>query len=719
MHGRLSRAVPVAAARCPLLHRLPAEGVEVVRYHSLVVDEATLPEEIVPTAWCVDAMGDGSEVRVLMAVRHALYPRFGVQFHPESVLTDCGKVIAENFVRIARQCRARRGVDCVPRAMVPEVRGVEGGDGVRRGEELVVRYRRLACSVADSARVFDELYGEADRAFWLDSSSSATSASLSRCSSLELQPARDGRGQSPSPPQPPVDLRGRFSLMGDLSGPRAELVTYSVPEMCVRVSAGEQGGAGVGKEEKQLREELYGVSIFDYLQQQLARRRVCVPASGDSTDSGMENGSDHESEGGLPIDMHGGYVGYVGYEVKANTNAGSNVVNVHRSNLPDAWFVFADRVVVYDHSDRSLFLVAVINGKCCDEESAAEQWFSTTERRLALLSGFQGVPPAVISHSLGEKLPTANSSSDNADRLPLRFSLDRGRASYEEDVSRCLEYIAAGESYEICLTNRLRCELPQNGRDYDVLSIYKTLRLVNPAPYAAFLRLDKDTAICCSSPERFLRASSDGIVESKPIKGTRPRGVTVAEDEALANDLRTSEKDRSENLMIVDLVRNDLSRSCAVGTVSVPALMQVETYASVHQLVSTVRGMRQEGTSMVSCVRAAYPMGSMTGAPKVRTMNLIDELEASARGVYSGSIGYLSLCGAADLNVVIRTAVVAGSTVEVGVGGAVVAMSSPREEYEEILVKGRPIMQTIALAATGSNVYCLDEGASPRDALSL
>jgi para-aminobenzoate synthetase len=293
---------------------------------------------------------------------------------------------------------------------------------------------------------------------------------------------------------------------------------------------------------------------------------------------------------------------------------------------------------------------------------------------------------------------------------PFSFVLERDRAAYEGDVSRCLEYIAAGESYEICLTNRLRAELPAAT---DVLGVYLTLRLVNPAPYAAFLRLGRDTAVCCSSPERFLRASADGSVESKPIKGTRPRGSSVEEDAALSRDLRTSEKDRSENLMIVDLVRNDLGRTCAVGSITVPALMRVETYASVHQLVSTVRGRRRDGVSTVRCIREAYPMGSMTGAPKVRTLSLIDGLESSARGVYSGTIGYLSLCGAADMNVVIRTAVVRSGTVEIGVGGAVVALSSPEEEFAEILVKGRPIMQAIALAVTGSSTFVVQESSSP------
>jgi para-aminobenzoate synthetase len=365
--------------------------------------------------------------------------------------------------------------------------------------------------------------------------------------------------------------------------------------------------------------------------------------------------------------------------------------NVHNSALPDAWFVFADRVVIFDHLSHSVYLVAIVGANEREAEHS-HAWFETVVMKLRAVN---------VSPILERPFPP--SQQPITPQPPLQFELVRNREDYQRDIAKCLELIAAGESYEICLTNRLRADLPPS---VDVLELYCILRLLNPAPYSAFLRLDTKTAICCSSPERFLHVSSDGVVESKPIKGTRPRGSSLEEDEALAEDLRTSVKDRSENLMIVDLVRNDLGRTCAVGSVTVPKLMEVETYASVHQLVSTVRGQLAGGISAtVDCVRQAYPMGSMTGAPKVRTLSLIDQLETSARGVYSGTIGYLSLCGAADLNVVIRTAVVADGRVEIGVGGAIVALSQPDEEFFETLVKGRAIMQAVALASTGSSEY--------------
>jgi para-aminobenzoate synthetase len=217
-------------------------------------------------------------------------------------------------------------------------------------------------------------------------------------------------------------------------------------------------------------------------------------------------------------------------------------------------------------------------------------------------------------------------------------------------------------------------------------------------PYGALLEFP-DVAILSASPERFLAVGRDRVVESKPIKGTRPRGATLADDKALHDDLATNAKDRAENLMIVDLIRNDLNRVCEIGTVHVPKLFDVETYAPVHQLVSTIRGTLRAEASAVDCVRETFPGGSMTGAPKLRTMQIIDRLEDGPRGFYSGALGWFGLSGAADLSIVIRTLTATKGRVSFGVGGAVIALSDAEEEFEETVVKSRAMVTALLATA--------------------
>ena len=278
---------------------------------------------------------------------------------------------------------------------------------------------------------------------------------------------------------------------------------------------------------------------------------------------------------------------------------------------------------------------------------------------------------------------------------PVEFTLDRDRATYLADIGQCLEWIGEGQTYQVCLTNQLSCTVR-----VDPLDLYCTLRQLNPAPYAAFIRWPGG-AVLSASPERFLSVDAGGRVETKPIKGTIRRDPDPAVDAALAETLRTSEKDRAENLMIVDLLRNDLSRVCQIGSVEVPALMAIESFATVHQLVSTVHGKLRPECSAIDLVQAAFPGGSMTGAPKLHTLKLIDRLEGRARGIYSGALGWIGDDGSMDLSIVIRTIVAKGNQLTIGAGGGIVADSDPQSEFEEMLLKARALMQAIALTATG------------------
>ena len=349
----------------------------------------------------------------------------------------------------------------------------------------------------------------------------------------------------------------------------------------------------------------------------------------------------------VPFDFTLGWVGYLGYELKSECGGDA----AHRSPYPDAAMMFADHAVVFDHLEHTTYVLAL------------------NPARLSLLDSMSDVDQAPVA-------------PHGPEVIALRHDLER----YLDAVTACQQAIVEGETYEVNLTNQITVDA-----SVDPWQAYRFLRRASPAPFGALLKIG-DMHVLSTSPERFLRIGRDGVVESKPIKGTRPRGETPDRDEALREELRTSEKDRSESLMIVDLVRNDLARVAEVGSVRVPSLFDVESYATVHQLVSTITARLRPDASPVDCVRSAFPPGSMTGAPKIRTMRIIDRLEGAARGVYSGALGYFSLSGAVDLSVVIRTAVVTPGRVDYGVGGAVVALSDPDGEYEETAVKATPLL---------------------------
>jgi para-aminobenzoate synthetase len=389
----------------------------------------------------------------------------------------------------------------------------------------------------------------------------------------------------------------------------------------------------VGGEERQ-------ESIFDYCERELARLRAAAPE--------------------LPFDFTCGFAGYFGYELKAE--CGGELV--HRSPLPDAALVFCDRVLAFDHDERRVHLLALADPAGA---AAATGWLDATERRLAALDA----PEAPLAPR------------------PLPFAAREDRDAYLARIAACLHEIGEGETYEVCLTTQLHSDAT-----IDPLDAYRALRARNPAPHAALLRLG-DISVLSSSPERFLRVDRERIVESKPIKGTSPRSAHPMEDAYRAAALRADPKSRAENLMIVDLVRNDLGRVCALGTVSVPALMAVESYATVHQLVTTVRGKLRADATALDCLRAAFPGGSMTGAPKLRTMEIIDRLETGPRGVYSGALGFLSVNGTADLSIVIRTLVASRHGLQIGSGGAIVAASDPAAEHDEMILKARAVLEAV------------------------
>ncbi len=264
------------------------------------------------------------------------------------------------------------------------------------------------------------------------------------------------------------------------------------------------------------------------------------------------------------------------------------------------------------------------------------------------------------------------------------------REEYEAAIQQALAYIRAGDIYQVNLSQRFQA--PRGGDPFDT---YLALRSQSPAPFGAYLCYP-GFAVLSSSPERFLRYQPQGsLVETRPIKGTRPRGADPTSDRALAGELLASAKDRAENVMIVDLERNDLGRVAAVGSVVVTGLCELETYATVHHLTSTVQARLSAGRDIVDLLRATFPGGSVTGAPKIRAMEIIDELEPVARGLYTGAIGYVAFDGSLDLNVAIRTMVVKDGVASFHVGGGIVADSDPAQEFEETLHKGAAMARVL------------------------
>jgi para-aminobenzoate synthetase len=618
--GRVARApVPVHGKTSVIRHSGTAlfRGVPfpfvAARYHSLVACRP-LPEDLVELAW--------SDDNLVMALAHRTRPLWGVQFHPESIITEHGELILRNFRDLSSAHSGDgRGVGF----LAPRVRGKagEGGrppvpsrpvgtlrslQGAHAGEGTCpTRLRAVWKKIdnpPDAEAAFAQMFAVAGHAFWLDSSV------------LE-------RG------------RAHWSYFGaaadngtaaDLYDCSAKLTTFI-------------------REQRSTQEPR---SILDYLWSRLGADVANPP----------------------PCPFVGGWVGWFGYEMGREFGGATR----GKSPMPDAVLLPVDRFVAVNHDTGAMYLVCLADGS---NDAASDAWIAETERRIATVT----VPLDAPAAPSGPR---------------VTFRLDRDRATYLRDIAQCLEWIRAGETYQVCLTNEITTEL-----DIDPFALYRVLRRINPAPYAAYMTWPGG-AVLSASPERFLQVDRGGSVEAKPIKGTIRRDPDPARDGVLARTLAGNGKDRAENVMIVDLLRNDLSRVCRPGSVTVPKLFAVESFATVHQLVSTVRGELAAGKNVIDLLRAAFPGGSMTGAPKIRTLELIDQLERRSRGVYSGALGWIGRDGAADLSIVIRTIVQRGRHLSLSVGGGIVAQSTPEGEFDEMLLKAKASIRAIVTAATGA-----------------
>lgn len=577
-HGRLSK---VEHFNDPMFAHIP-NHFDVVRYHSLMV-RLGQHSDLIATAHSADG--------VIQALRHKSLPKWGVQFHPESILSEHGHQILTNFRDLAHQHIGHTQISvATPKPTAPTNPPI-------CGKHIVSKKLNQPFAGQD---IFSALFAEQPNVFWLDS---------------QLLDS---------------DHCSRFSFMGCAQSD--EILRYRIAQDTV---AFEQGRA-----------------LFDTMAQQLEQKVVGAEV--------------------LPFSFVGGLVGYLGYEMKALFGS----QQCHQSALPDMLWMHIDRFIALDHHTNALYLVA-----CADEEQidAATQWLNEVETQLLAI---KPTPPA--------KSPAIDS---------LNITLDSSRKDYLAAIDACKSAIVEGDSYEVCLTNQFSFE-----QSLDPLALYLALREGNAAPFGAYIQFN-GSAIISTSPERFLQVTSQGRIQAKPIKGTIGRDSDADKDQALAKQLSQSEKDRSENLMIVDLMRNDLSRVSKPASVKVPNLMDIESFKTVHQMVSTIESQLDDDKSLIDLIKMAFPGGSISGAPKLRTMAIIDKLERSARGPYCGAIGYLGYNKVADLNIGIRTLSYDGKTVRFGAGGAITYLSDAKGEFDEIMLKADALIKPIWQHLSGGKPF--------------
>ncbi len=753
MHGRISKIYHDGSE----IFAGVDQGFEAVRYHSLLVndDSAVFQKEDCPLQ--VTARSEDTDIMAMKHIRYPhwgvqFHPESagtvqGVnilqnfldatrRFHATSSATQnknpyAGVTVSQSSLRDNPISSTTSISGNRPKTLAPPVVKKEIDEEDRcivppwnSSSLLVAEAIPFDC---DPECAFLELFGNDKTAWWLDSSS----AVCSKTTNFEL-------GNSHS----------RFSYMGSSNGcPNSEVVEYHGPG---------NGGLTVikGDQVEHLTPEL---GIVQYLHDKLPCKREFGLVRVEMLSSNVSSpGDDVKGKEGLvgtakdllPFNLLGGYVGFCGYEVRHDTTiiqsreqgtrwywpkegmteqAHSNKhIPKHGlgedgkakdkildcgtlDSVPKSLWVQASRYIAFDHHTRTAYAVADASLEGKDKsEKLVHSTVQSLQKLLAspkYANNGSGLGREEPEHSsanvcIANKLGTSNHKGHHEANLTTlndewfvepAISLEQ----YKEKINECLEYLVDGESYEICLTNKFKCPpLPSSDVRVGALELYKALRRNNPAPYAAFL-CHENYAVCCSSPELFLRLESNGTVYSKPIKGTAPRGDSTELDDKLAKALEEDDKTVAENLMILDLIRNDIGRVCKIGSVVTPDVMKVETYPTVHHLVSTICGELEEDYSPVDLFAATFPGGSMTGAPKERTLAILQDLENSPRGVYSGSIGFFSLDGACVLNIVIRTAVVTGNGISVGAGGAITSSSDVDDECDEALLKAQTVLSSV------------------------
>ncbi|KAJ1336662.1 hypothetical protein BSLG_006981 [Batrachochytrium salamandrivorans] len=624
MHGRLS---DIHHNSSGLFAGIPSPF-RAVRYHSLIVSSDNLPSALEETAWTLP--DDPTKPRIIMGMSHRSMPIWSVQFHPESICTEYGQLIINNFISLAAAHTKRHHhpsapiVDpplntmasptVLPKPLRDNCQSTETAPSASSAplEETVSSdHIALVYSMDDmyinSEDLYRRLYAEKTSAFWLDSA--------------KVEPGLS-----------------RFSYMGDSSGPLGFDIKYSLETRTFRKRKGTTVIESATLE--------HGDTFFRWIADIIKTTAV------ESSNIYISGHSRTDSRS-LPFPFFGGLVGYFGYEMKSESlrphTSNHDDLNKFKTesagHIPDSAFIFTDRTIIYDHLEQKIYLVALALSSDNEMRATQEAWMAEIQRTIVDLNHIQNVPsadPALATYLESTYVdPDTNHLNINSKNEWMKLAHDR--ESYIRNIEISNDKINQGET---------------------------------------------------SSPERFLQLGADRWLSMKPIKGTLPRATlqnfpgTDAEREIENHKrrtaLETSEKDRSENLMIVDLIRNDLNQISEPRTVNVPHLMVVESYATVHQLVSTIRGKLRADLGAVDAVMRTFPPGSMTGAPKLRTVHILEDLEGLPRGPYSGTLGFFSVTGPAGFSVIIRTAIFSETM-----------LSDPSDEFDEMLLKADSVLPSL------------------------
>ncbi|KAJ3095837.1 hypothetical protein HK100_005714, partial [Physocladia obscura] len=653
-----------------------------------------IPVELEIIAWAPSSIE--SQADTIMGLQHKYLPLWGVQFHPESICTEYGDKLVDNFLKLAERYWTSRNptrnlnlslpqhiskLTVIPSPLLNnstlsyDMKGSTNNPLFKRVKTAhITQLNKIFDSSSNfSELVFEKLFSNSsdeNGRFWLDS-------------------AKVEKGLS------------RFSYMGSCDSLNSYILTYSTQKRIITVASGDNKHCV--DSENQIPLERPEDTFFHFMTNIAAKHGFWNPLSPIALDIRYNDSTIAPAQ--LP-DFLCGYVGYFGYEMKCESmslpprSSGFKTIS-SGPETPDSAYLFCDRVVAFDHETGSVWLVT-LEFEDASGELERHNWIEYMRKAIENIGSEKQNGKTVANTVKAEYKAEAST-----------FSMRDDKEQYISNINSSLQSIKQGESYEVCLTTKLALTIRHNSSSAKSekptpFEVYERIRAKNPAPYAAFIQIPRlNLSVLQSSPERFLRFDGKEVVEMKPIKGTVARPVRegeysnyakwLHEDESRKTALQNNEKDRAENLMIVDLIRNDLNQISKSKSVHVPKLMHVESYATVHQLVSTIRCLLRDDLTPLDAIRATFPPGSMTGAPKVRTVEILEDLEKGPRGLYSGCLGFMSAgSGVVDMAVVIRTAVMmesdATTRFEIGAGGAIVFLSDPVDEFDEMNLKANSVL---------------------------